>query len=115
MGWKAAIRIARTSLARSSPPHGSYQAPESLLLRRPLLWRRLVRPYRLTTPNGKMIARLRTYFTQPETLVFPLAPTPMGKGFAGVLHSIIADLSGRASVLPTIPRKIAILSRMRDY
>jgi hypothetical protein len=38
----------------------------------------------VTTPNGKMIARMRTHFTQPETIVFPLAAAPMGKGFAGV-------------------------------
>jgi hypothetical protein len=69
----------------------------------------------VTKPNGKMIARMRTYFTQPETLVFPLAAAPIGKGFPGVLHNMNADLSGRASVSPTIPRKIAILSRMRDY
>jgi hypothetical protein len=58
-GWKAAIRIARTSLARSSPPHGSYQAPESLLLRQPLLWQRLVRPYRWSP--GQAIAKVRSF------------------------------------------------------
>jgi hypothetical protein len=36
----------------------------------------------VTTPIGKMIARMRTYFTQPETLVFPLPAAPMAKGFA---------------------------------
>jgi hypothetical protein len=58
-----------------------------------------------TKPIGKMIAQMRTYFTRPETLVFPLAAAPMDKGFPGVLHSMIADLSRRASVSPmSVPK-----------
>jgi hypothetical protein len=43
---------------------------------------------------------------QTGTFDFPLAAAPKDKAFASVLRSMIADLSGRASISHTILAKL---------
>ncbi len=39
-------------------------------------------------PIRTMVARLRAYFMQPETLTLPFGLAPMRKGFSGILQSM---------------------------
>jgi hypothetical protein len=64
-----------------------------------------------------MIARVKAFFIWPETLVFPLASTPMREGFPGDLQSMNVHLSGehpsyRRAPPPNPSGKKAVLSRI---